>query len=128
MAYEPYITQTDYTNLYKGVSIDAAKFPRIALRASDEIDKLTFSRVRRASLDSFDADTQEAVKLATCVMAEVLAQIDTATEGSGIVTTDEKVGDYSYSVDASQLSSLRVAALTTACSHLRMTGLLYAGI
>ena len=128
MAYEAYITTTDYTELYRGAPINAASFGRIALRASDEIDRLTFSRIRRTGLGSYTPDVQEAIKLATCTVAEALAQIDTATDGTGVATAQEKVGSYSYSVDAAQLSTLRVAALTEACAKLRMTGLLYAGI
>jgi hypothetical protein len=128
MAYEPYITQTDYDDLYKGAAIAEADFDRIALRASDEIDKLTFGRIRSAGLDSYDDDVQESIKLATCAVAEALAQIDTATDGTGLAAGQEKVGSYSYSVDPQQLTTLKVAALTTACSYLRPTGLLYAGI
>ncbi len=128
MAYEPYITQEDYTALYKGTPIDAAVFPRIALRASDEIDKLTFGRIRLKGMSSFSSETQGNIKLAVCTVAEALAQIDTATDGSGIAATQEKVGSYSYTVDTQQITTMKIAALTAACSHLRPTGLLYAGI
>ena len=128
MDYEAYIAETDYTDTYKGTAIDSAIFDRIALRASDEVDKLTFGRVRRAGLDSFDADTQQAVKLATSAIAEALAQIDAATDGTGIAATSEKVGSFSVSIDAASLPALKADALTKARSYLIYTGLLYAGI
>jgi hypothetical protein len=128
MAYEAYIITTDYTELYKGAPIDDASFDRIALRASDEIDTLTFGRIRRAGLDSFDAKTQEAVKLATCAMAEALAQIDAETDGTGIVSTSEKVGGFSYTVDTASINALKVEAIKKARSLLWNTGLQYAGI
>lgn len=128
MAYEAYITETYYTGTYQGAEIDSDSFARIALRASDELNRITFDHVRRAGLSSFDADTQEAVKLATCAIAEALAQIDAATDGTGITVTTEKVGSFSYSMDASSLAALKTEAMAKARSILLPTGLLYAGI
>jgi|GEM_PF-4722392 len=54
MVYEAYISKADYTDTYNGASIDADIFDRVALRASDELDKLTFRSVRRAGLSTFD--------------------------------------------------------------------------
>jgi hypothetical protein len=128
MAYEAFITESFYTDTYQGAQIAADVFDRIILRASDEINKLTFGRIRRNGLDSFDAGTQEKIMLATCVMAEALAQIDAATDGNGIVTTSEKVGGFSYEVDAASINTLKVEAIKAARAMLMDTGLLYAGI
>ena len=128
MAYTAFITESFYTETYQGTPIDADVFDRIILRASDEINKLTFGRIRRNGLDSFDAGTQEKIMLSTCVIAEALAQIDTATDGNGIVTTSEKVGGFSYEVDAASINTLKVEAIKAARAMLMDTGLLYAGI
>ena len=128
MSYETYIPSSYYSGTYKGAAIDSGSFDRIALRASEEIDEMTFCRVRMAGLSSFDADTQDAVKRATCAMAEALARIDTATDGTGIVTTNEKVGDFSYTIDAATINALKTDAIKKARSILALTGLLYAGI
>jgi len=128
MAYEAYITETDYAGIYKGQTIDSAKFARFALRASDELDKITFNRVRRAGLAGYDADVQEAIKLATCALAEALSLKDEATEGTGIITTSEKVGPYNYSIDAQSVEKLWSDALKLSRKYLLQTGLLYRGI
>jgi len=128
MAYEAYIVSNDYTTTYNGSPIDSTSFDRIALRASDEIDKLTFNEIRRAGLSAYSEAIQEQIKLATCAIAEGLATIDTATEGTGVVTTSEKVGPYSYSVDADSLKKVMENAIEKAESFLLFTGLLYRGI
>ncbi len=128
MAYDAYITETYYNDTYKGPAIDSDVFDRIALRASDEVDRITFQGIRRAGISSFDTDTQTAIQMAACAIAEALAQIDTATDGTGIAVTSEKVGSYSYSTDAAGLTALKAAAITRACQFLLFTGLLYAGI
>ena len=128
MAYEAYITSSYYSGTYKGAAIDASDFDRIALRASDEIDALTFGRIRSAGLTSFDDDTQEAVMLAVCVMAEALYKIDDMTDGTGIAASSEKVGSFSYTVESGSLTAVRAEAVVRARSFLLNTGLLYAGI
>ncbi len=128
MAYEAYIVSNDYTATYKGTPIASSDFNRIALRASDEIDRLTMNRIRTAGLSSFSAADQEKIKLATCAIAEGLSIKDTATEGTGVVTTSEKVGPYSYTVDADSLKKVMDNAIEKAESFLLYTGLLYRGI
>ncbi|NCB52466.1 MAG: hypothetical protein EOM54_11410 [Clostridia bacterium] len=124
----PYITYEDYIETYQGSAIDSDSFGRIAMRASEEIDMMTFGRIRPAGLDSFDVDTQASVKLAACSLADALALIDAATDGTGIVTSSEKVGSYSFTTDAASLNGLLIKARARARSYLMPTGLLYAGI
>lgn len=128
MAHSAYIVSMDYTNTYKGTPIDAASFDRIALRASEVLDQMTLHQVRRAGLTSFTADTQEAIKLATCAIAEGLGQIDTATEGQGILLSSEKVGSYSYTLDAGSVDKALGDAIERAQGMLLYTGLLYRGV
>lgn len=123
MAYEAYISIEDYIGTYKGQTISDDDFARIALRASDELDKLTFNRVRRAGLVSYDADVQEAIKLATCALAEALALIDAATEGTGVVTTSESVSGYSYSIDKTSINQLMADGIARAKKFLKETKL-----
>jgi len=128
MAYEAYIDRTYYAETYQGTDIDTNIFDRIALRASDEVDKFTFRRVRRAGLTNFDDDMQAAIQLATCAIAEALAQIDVATDSTGMIAASEKIGSYSYTADASSLDKLLAKAKNKAMSYLLFTGLLYRGI
>jgi|AGTN01.3.fsa_nt_gi hypothetical protein len=131
MAYNAYITASYYTDSYQGVDIDASKFYRFALRASGEIDALTFSRIRKATgaeISGYDTYTQEAIQQATCVITEALALIDTATGGAGAITTAESVNGTSYTIDAESVKQLLPDARAKARSILLPTGLLYAGI
>ena len=125
MAYEAYIVEADYTGTYKGQAIDGAKFDRIALRASDELDKITFNRVRRNGLSSYASDVQDLIKLATCAIAESLALHEAAAAG-GVVTTSESVGGYSYSVDKASIEKIKPDGLLRAKQYLMSTGLISA--
>lgn len=128
MAYEAYINRAYYSETYQGADIDTYVFERLVLRASDEVDKLTFNAVRRAGLSTFDEDTQDAVKLATCAIAEALAQVEAATDGTGLMAKNESVGSYSYSTDGESLDKLLAKARSKAVAYLLFTGLLYSGV
>ena len=127
MAYAAYIDAAYYSGTYKGQTIDSAKFARIALRASDELDKITFNRVRRAGLASFTSDEQDLIKLATCSIAEALALHEAAADG-GVVTTSESVGGYSYSVDKTSVEKIKSEGISRAKQYLMSTGLLSAAV
>ena len=128
MAHAAYILSTDYANTYKGTPIAAASFDRIALRASEVLDQLTSQQVRKAGLTTFDADVQEAVVLATCAIAEGLAQIDAATDSQGFLVSSEKVGSYTYSLDSSAIDKTLAGAVERALGLLLFTGLAYRGL
>lgn len=128
MAYTAYIVSADYSDTYKGIAIESSKFNQIALRASDEIDRLTLHQVRKSGLSSFSTADQEQIKLATCALAEALSIKDSATEGTGVITTSEKVGPYSYSIDKESLDQVWNDAIVKAENFLLFTGLLYRGI
>lgn len=127
MAYTAFIDSTFYTVTYQGADIDSSVFGRLAMRASDEIDKLTFGRIRRAGLSTYDSDTQEKIKLATCAMAEYLGVMDSATD-NGVVTTSESISGHSYSIDTNSLVTVKNNAIKTAKSFLMGTGLISAVI
>lgn len=128
MAYDAYIISTDYSGTYKGAPIAAADFDRFALRASDAIDKMTSQRIRTAGLASFDAETQDLIKRATCAMAEGLYQVDQATGGTGIVASSEKIGSYSYNLAQDAVNQRYLDASVQALDYLATTGLLYSGL
>ena len=78
-------------------------------------------------LSTFSAADQERVQLATCAVAEWLAQEDAATGGAGVTPSSEKVGSYSYTIDAAEVTRARSAAYKRAGDFL-WTGLLYRGV
>lgn len=66
--------------------------------------------------------------MATCALAEALAQIEAATDGTGMMTASENIGPYSYSVDGESLEKLLAEAKSKAMAYLLFTGLLYSGV
>ncbi|MCK9576658.1 MAG: hypothetical protein M0R51_12115 [Clostridia bacterium] len=123
MAYTAYIDSEFYTNTYQGTTIDSAIFPRIALRASDELDKLTANIVRANGLTSYSDDAQEAIKLATCAFAESLSQIDIATDSAGLMASSEHVNGYSYSgIDQTAITAALATAKQQAWAYLQRGG------
>jgi len=123
LSYTAYIDSAFYTGTYAGVPIDSTIFPRIALRASDELDRLTVNIVRLNGLASYSADAQEAIKLATCALAESLAQIDTATDSAGLMASSEAVNGYSYSgIDQASVNAALSTARQQAWTYLQRGG------
>ena len=123
MAYSAYIDSEFYTNTYQGTAIDSADFDRIALRASDELDKLTANVVRLNSIESYSEDVQEAIKLATCALAESLSQIDAATDSAGLMASSEHVNGYSYSgIDQTSINMALTTARQQAWTYLQRGG------
>lgn len=131
MAYADY---TFYKDTYHGVAIPEADFPRLAQRASEQVDFLT--RYRAAVYaDSVDP---EPIAKAACAIAEVLWQgerggASSGTAGSEKVIKSESVGkqkvDYAtfHAASAAGQSYLNRQMAKAAALHLFPTGLLYRG-
>lgn len=93
MAYADY---EFYTTSYFGSAVPEADFPRLAERASDFIDTMTFDRL----VDGLPENerSQKRIKKATCSLAELMYQIELAEKNatnaaaSGISTTTGSVG------------------------------------
>ena len=80
-----------YTDTYGGTAIASADFSTLAIRASHQIDFLTFDRAAEVISDDDDVDLVEAVQLATCAVAEVLYEIQNGAQ-TGIKS--ESVGSH----------------------------------
>lgn len=120
-----YVDWAFYTNDYRGTALSEADFARLAKRASEEIDYMTFNRAQSAK-----GACLTAVKMATCAVAETLHTIDQSGGVTAAGITSERVGGHSVTyADASKTTHDRgVLMLNAACRHLEWTGLLYAGI
>lgn len=94
-----YADFTFYSGTYKGAAIASADFPRLALRASEAIDQMTFDRTAAVVAASTDTATIAKVQMAVCAVAEQIQ----ALEGSGGAVSSEHVGNYSVAY-ISQLS------------------------
>ena len=77
MAYADY---EFYTTSYFGSVVPEADFPRLAERASDFVDTMTFDRL----VDGLPADmrSQKRIKKAVCSLAELMYQIELAEKNA----------------------------------------------
>lgn len=126
-----YASFTDYTDLYYGsVFEDEDAFTRCAARASDYLDRITMNRVQEYVTLHSDSD---AVKKATCALAEVYSGIMNARAGAlsadGEIAS-ESVGSHSvtYRSGLETSATLEAELRKIAQSYLAMTGLLYRGV
>lgn len=139
-----------YTQEYKGNKIKSSDFPRLSLRASEDLDYMTPNHELEELLD-FDGDVPQylknisvKIKKAVCALAEIeydkeqfdsMAGLD--NDGKGRAITQESRGTVSVSYQR-QLSSTQNALediemfeklkLTTALRYLQGTSLMYRGI
>ena len=67
-----YADYTYYPGTFLGTAIASTVFPRLALRASLMIDRLTFTRAAPVITANTDTATIDLIKMATCAVAEVL--------------------------------------------------------
>ncbi len=117
-----YIDYEFYQNTYGGSAIALADFQALAIRASHEIDRLTFER---AADYIDDADYTEPIKLATCAVADAIQDINTRM---GQIQS-EKVGPYSVTYTPTPTDSLSTDARMSLAAkrYLARTGLMYRG-
>lgn len=121
-----YIDPTYYNEVYMGRAVDAAAFPRLALRASEQVDALTFGNI--GDIASQPADVQTAVKNATCIIVDGMASLEIYSDMGVISTSESASGAYSYTVDAASVRAAQSDVIARAKVTLRSTGLLYAGV
>lgn len=123
MAYADF---TFYVEQYKGASIDAADFNRLAMRASAFIDRVTFGRaapVMETEGETGESEYVRPVKLATCAVAE---EMERGEQGGQVQS--ERVGQHSVTyVSGSSLTGEQSQA-KAARLYLAVTGLMYRGL
>lgn len=124
-----YANFTFYAGTYLGIAIAEADFPRLALRASEIIDRLTYQRAAEIVAAATDTETINAIKLATCAVAdEYLITEQRAADGGGVIAS-ERQGQYAVSYVEANDAKLSTDAryLNAAKLYLGQTKLLYAG-
>lgn len=124
MAYADY---TYYLATYLGTTIAESDFPRLALRASAQIDRITFNRAAAIVTAATDTTTITAIKMATCEVAESLKTQDSA--GGADMITSESQGQYSVSYGVGSTRQMTNQQKTQAAARLWLenTDLLYPG-
>jgi hypothetical protein len=116
-----YADYTYYSGTYLGTAIASANFPRLALRASEVIDEITFGRA------ATDTDNETAIKNATCAVAEEIQRVEAGGNTDGIAS--ESIGSNSVTYTANAYAQLsRLAKLSSAAkTYLGNTGLMFKG-
>lgn len=112
-----YADYTYYTDEFLGSAIAEADFPALALRASEELDIMTFDR----AADVTDLDELDRLAKATCALAENIQ----AHVGNGAAVTSEKVGNHAVTYEFA--ISERQQNINVVRRYLGTTGLLYRG-
>jgi len=118
MAYADY---TYYLQTYVGNAISQADFPRLAARASEQIDRLTFGRA------ASDTDNTNAIKMAMCAVAEEIQAVE--NDGGTDAIQSESIGSSSVTyADTSTRRQTKAQRYTNAArTYLGDTGLMFAG-
>lgn len=119
----PYVDETYYNDVYKGVPISGGAFSSLSERASGVIDRLTAFRLKYTPFEDQPQFVQDMVKMATAAQIEYMsanggAQMVHGSSGLGNVN----VGNFSYQDGAPALFS------PTVIDYLNASGLLYSGV
>lgn len=109
-----YATYSDYTTTYKGNIIPSSDFDRLALRASEFIDRVTNNQAATSTTYT------DKIKMATCAVAEVVHQF-----GDTMGKTSESVSGQSVSYDPQAIKGMKFNAVK---AYLWDTDLLYSGV
>lgn len=122
-----YADFTYYQNTYLGTVIAETDFPRLALRASQFIDRITYSRA--APIITADTETTDInkIKMAMCAVAEELRNQDLNAGADAI--TSESQGQYSvsYAANSSRAQSNQTKLINAATFWLDGTYLTFSG-
>lgn len=116
-----YVDYLFYTEQFFGTAIAQADFDRLALRASMQIDQMTFGRAGPVVVADTDDATILQIKLATCAVAE---EIQRQEQGGEIQS--ERIGNHQVSyVQAGQAASKQTRLTEAAKVYLWSTDLMY---
>ena len=116
-----YVDFEYYEDTYLGIAIPEASFSRIALRASEIVDRITYQRAED------DTDNTDAIKMANCAVADVFYSIEEGGGNDGVKS--EKIGDHSvtYSGSSNKTKPAYQQYQDAAAVYLGNTGLMFAG-
>lgn len=117
-----YATYDYYQCTYRGNAIAEADFKRLALRAKERIDAMTYGRA-----EAYYARSPTPIANATCALAEAIQQTEQET-GDGLPVHQERMDKYTVTYGARTASEQRKREAAAAGQYLLPTGLLYAGV
>jgi hypothetical protein len=125
------VEDTCYTGTYLGNLISSADFPRLALRASAVIDRVTFNRAAAIVTAGTELATIDLIQMATCEVAEQQLTNETlaANNNGNVGIKSESVGSHSvtYIENADATLSDNDKLKRSAALYLGQTGLMFPG-
>ena len=123
-----YVDYTYYATSFLGTLIASADFSRLSVRASKQIDALTFGRAAAVITADTDADKIDAIRMATCAVCEELQR--DANSGGRDNITSEKVGNtaVTYGEKGQMAKTLPDKINEAAALWLWETDLMYRGL
>lgn len=121
-----YVDYTYYSATFLGTAIASTDFSRLALRATEQVDLLTFDRALPVITAATDTATITRIKNATCAVAE---EIQRQEQNSADGIASESVGSYSVSFapTSSKMLTNQNKITSAASTYLSSTGLMYKG-
>jgi hypothetical protein len=122
-----YTDYTYYSGTFLGTAIASADFARLALRASEIIDQITFNRTAAIVLAATDTATIDLIKMATCAVAETYQTNEADGSGGGIKSESIGSNSVTYVDGAKATLSDMVRLSRAAVLYLDSTGLMYRG-
>src|SRR3990172_795778 len=120
-----YVDYAYYSNTYLGVLISSSNFNRLALRASEVVDQVTFDRVSVIIEADEDSDQIDAIKMATCAVAEEYQRIEQSGGADGILS--ESVGSHSVTYAKGSYSSRTKISKMSEIAGRYIPGLMFRG-
>jgi len=118
-----YADYTYYSETFLGTAIALADFDRLALRASAQIDRLTFGQAAAIITANTDTAKVTAIQMATCAVAEAIQKSETSPE-----VASERVGQHSVTYHLGKATPDQVKISDAARLWLASTGLMYRGV
>lgn len=114
-----YVDFEYYSNTFKG-KLDQETIDKLLEEASDDIDKLTYGRVRRKGFDNLTEFQQDKVKKAVCYQADFINKYG---EYINMPITGFTAGDISMSFKKQNETAVGILADTRTIDYLSQTGL-----
>jgi len=118
-----YADYTYYINTFLGDAIAETDFPRLALQASQVIDRVTFQR----AADEIVVATINKIKMAMCAVADELQKQESNDSADGVASESQGQYSISYAANSNRMKSNQSKLETAAMLWLDGTALMFAG-
>lgn len=123
-----YITESYYTDIFKGELVDCSDFPALCERAEEIVEEMTMYRVSSKTFSSFSEDVQERIKKAVCAQIEYLEANGGSDMDNGTDLQSAALGKFNYTKSAGANGSTAQSIYSPRAQRILFpTGLMYRG-